>query len=198
MGRRGHARAVPAIRRRLLLALAPALLVVTAGRTSAYADAPAGPSEGDARAVLQAGLTSGIVILDHSGNAQASPAGIAVSTTGARITPLRSAEYCVEGWHVISVGAIGPADAPRRQLYQQLSSLTIRYLLDGVELKTVRTPIKEFAAGLDGLPAIQLTVGALLPPGSLTVGTHTLLTVFSGGGDPDEQVQVEVTGLDCS
>jgi hypothetical protein len=104
----------------------------------------------------------------------------------------------VEGWHVIAVGVFGPVDGPRPQVRQQLSGLTIRYILDGVELETVRTPIKEFAAGLDGLPAIQLTVGALLPPGSLTVGTHTLLTIFSEPGFPDEQVQVEVTGLDCS
>jgi hypothetical protein len=176
--------------------VAAAVSIGVFAATPAAADAD-GPSRGDAQAVLEAGLTGGVAIRTHSGNDQGAPGGQSVSVTGPRITPLRSAEYCVEGWHVISIGQISALDRPREEVYEELSGLTVRYLFDGGELDTVRTPIKAFPGGLFGLPAVQFNVGAFLPPGSLTAGSHTLITIFGEVGLPDEQVEVEITGLDC-
>ena len=184
--------------KRLLCALIPVALVIGAGSTSAYADLPDGPSRGDAQAVLEAGLSGGVAIGAHSGNDRGAPTGQSVSMTGPRITPLRSSDYCVEGWHVISIGQIAALDRPRQEVYEELAGITVRYILDGAELDTVRTAIKSFPGGFFGFPAVEVTVGAFLPPGSLTVGSHTLITIFGATGLPDEQIEIEVTGLDCA
>ena len=172
------------IRRLLVPALVCAVAVVALGSSITSAAAPGGPTRGEAQGVFQAFFTGGSAIRAHNPSAEGVP-GVPGETTpdGARIYPgLEGLEYCAPGWHVILLGLF---DDPalfggNKELFDYLSSVDLRFVLDGVPLETKRTAIKRIAhpdpAFID--EAFVVGFGAFLPPGTLSVGTHQVQTII--------------------
>ena len=150
------------------------------------AASPGAQTRGDAQAAFEAFFTGGASIRVYNADAEGAP-GVPVEPPldSARIYPLLDGvEYCEQGWHVVMLGLFDdPAAYPggRKQLVDDLSSVDMQFLLDGVPLEVDRTAIKRFQHPLPDfseVPFIVLNFGAFLPPGSLSVGTHELRTII--------------------
>lgn len=145
-----------------------------------------GPTRGDAQAILTAGLTGGESIAAHNPDAKGAPGGFVASPDGARISPLADLfTYCQAGWHVISLGYFDfvgdtafPVPPTRQALMDYLASTNIQFVLDGLPLATQRTSIKAVNTP-DVAGAMGYNVGALLPPGSVLLGQHLLVTTVT-------------------
>jgi hypothetical protein len=173
--------------RLLVVAVAAGVVLVAFGSTGSFAASPGAPTRGDAQGIFQAFLTGGFAIRAHDHLAEGVPA-VPVDTTpdGARIYPLLDdLEYCEAGWHVVLLSFYDdPAIYPggKKELFDLLSAVDIRFALDGVPLPTERTAIKRVAQ----VPAFEehafleeafaVNFGAFLPPGALSVGMHELRT----------------------
>jgi hypothetical protein len=121
----------------------------------------------------------------------------------ARIYPAADgAEYCQQGWHVVMLtGFVDPAGFPggNKEAFDFLSEVTIQFVLDGIPLATERTAIKrsphpdpEFSEN----PLMAVTVGAFMPPGTLSLGSHELRTIYHEPGF-DADFTVTFTVIPC-
>jgi hypothetical protein len=202
----GYVMATQSIRRRLAAAALSALLSVAVGSTVASAASPSAPTRGDAQAVFEASFTGGGSIRAHNPLAEGVP-GVPIEPTpdSVWIIPLSGVsgtEYCQEGWHVVTLGFFDdPALFPggEQELRELLSAITVEFILDGVPLETESTVIKRVQhPSFSEVPLIGLNFGAFLPPGSLSLGLHTL---SAEAQDPARGVffsdQVEFTVIAC-
>ena len=165
--------------RRLLVTAVAAVILVAVGSTNTYAASPGAPTRGDAQGVFQAFFTGGTAIRAHNQLAE----GVPGQRFDARIYPGEDdLEYCEQGWHVILLGVF---DDPaffggNKGLFDYLSSVDVRFVLDGVPLVMERTAIKRLThpdpAFLNRGFAVGF--GAFLPPGALSVGTHEVQTIY--------------------
>jgi len=192
-----HGRARNRLGRLLIAATAVALLAALAG--SPASAATVSRTQGDARAAFEALGPAGFTIP----NEQGAPGG--GETTGGRedvrIYPNASSSYCASGWHVISLS--WPEAASNHEnnnaLFAYLSAVDIQYKWDGVPLIEERTAIKTFN-NPDAEPDVYwFSTGAFMPPGSLTVGKHTLTTTSIDPLYPRDNGtwSVKVTILPC-
>ena len=173
------------IRRTATRLLVSAAVMVTLGASVAQASSP-DRTRGAAEAVLQAGLTGGGEIFVRHADAHGVPAGFSVTgdQNDIRVYPFaENASYCASGWHVINYyfgDALEFWDS-KQAMFEWLASVDIVYELDASQIATRRTAIKPMPTssqifGFDN--AYWFGVGALLPPGTLTEGTHGLTTTI--------------------
>jgi hypothetical protein len=183
--------------RRLVVAATVGAVAVILGSTASYAAPPGAPTRGDAESIFQ-GFPGGTAILAHAHVVEGVPGVL----DRAFIYPgLDNAEYCGQGWHVIRLGFF---DDPaffggNAGLFDYLSAVDLRFVLDGVPLQTERTAIKRLAqidpAFLED--AFGFAFGAFLPPGVLSVGTHQLETVILDPVFGDFAFTTGFTVVDC-
>jgi hypothetical protein len=191
-------------RGRLLIAAGAVVLLVALGGSPASANSP-GRTQGDAKAAFEAQLTAGFTIgFREQGVPNGGPAGgLVVGSTRetVRIYPNADFSYCASGWHVIYLSwwdAVGYYEN-LGGLVAYLASVDIQYNWDGVPLVEQRTAIKR----LNNFPnpefadAFAFNTGTFMPPGSLTVGEHTLTTAITDPLYGNDSVSVEVTILPC-
>ena len=171
--------------RRTLTCLVAAAFVAVFGTNVAQASSPA-RTYGDAKAVFEAGFTGGTNInILHNANANGAPQGILPTgdPEDVRVYPLAEEveAYCASGWHVLNfdTGDSVVFYDSRQQLVEALDAVDILYAIDGTPLETQRTAYKRELLG-DELPFTWVSIGALLPPGTLTVGAHELTSTFIG------------------
>ena len=161
------------------------MVMVALGSTTSYAAPPGAPTRGDAEGIFQAFFTGGAAIRTHNHLAEGVP-GVPGETTrdGARIYPgLDNLEYCNRGWHVVVLGYFDDPNlfpGGNRELFDYLSAVDIRFVLDGGPLQTERTAIKRLTHfdPAFGDEAFAVTFGAFLPPGDLSLGTRQLQTTI--------------------
>jgi hypothetical protein len=190
--------------RRLLVAVVAAAVLVGFGSPGSYAASPGGPTRGDAQGIFQAFFTGGSAIRAHNHQASGVP-GVPGETTpdGARIYPLLDdLQYCDDGWHVVLLGYFDdPAfyAGGNKELFDFLSAVDIRFALDGVPLTTERTAIKRLAHTDPAFveEAFVVGFGAFLPPGSLSLGPHELLTTQHVPEFGDEEFVTPFTVIPC-
>jgi hypothetical protein len=190
--------------RRLLVAVVAAAVLVGLGSTGSYAASPGGPTQGDAQGIFRAFFTGGSAIRAHNHQASGVP-GVPGETTpdGARIYPLLDdLQYCDDGWHVVLLGYFDdPAfyAGGNKELFDFLSAVDIRFALDGVPLTTERTAIKRLAHTDPAFveEAFVVAFGAFLPPGSLSLGPHELLTTQHVPEFGDEEFVTPFTVISC-
>ena len=95
------------------------------------------------------------------------------------------------GTHTIQVAALDGGDSAdnHQEVAASLSATTVTFSVDGVPISFGRTAIKRFLNPelLDAEFAWWLNFGVLLPPGSLSVGPHELVTTidFHDGEGPE-------------
>ena len=158
-------------------------LVVVFGTNVAQASAPA-RTRGDAQAVFEAGFTGGFNInILHNSDANGAPKGILPTgdPQDVRVYPFsEDASYCASGWHVLNfnTGDNLAFYESRTVLNEYLATVDILYELDGTLVETQRTAVKYAVFGTEDPGWLWFSVGALLPPGTLTVGAHELTTTF--------------------
>ncbi len=173
--------------------------------SSSRADAAVGDrTMGAAQAVLQAGANGGLVVLTN-GHGHGDPAGIIQSgdPEDVKIFALGPNDaYCASGWHVIDLNDFDAVDLyPSKQaMFDSLNAVQESFELDSVALATQRTAIKKSPANLGptGLNDVYwFGVGALMRPGSLTVGTHALRTIILDPTYGNLDVTVQFSVLPC-
>jgi hypothetical protein len=176
---------------------------VALGSTISYAAPPGAPTRGAAQGVFEAFFTGGSAIRAHNHLAEGVP-GVPGDPTpgGARIYPGADGfEYCQQGWHVILLGYF---DDPaffggNKELFDFLSAVDIRFVLDGVPLETERTAIKRFSHPDPTFSEQAFAVGfaAFLPPGALSLGTHQVQTIIHDPVFGDFDFTVGFTVIPC-
>ena len=193
-------------RGRLLIAAGAVAWLVAVGGSPASADT-LGRTEGDARAAFQAlagaGFTLSILETPH-GQPNGSPLG--GETTGepedVRIYPREPSSYCASGWHVIALSSMAStADwETHDDMLAFLSTIDFQYKWDGIPLVEERTAVKHLNDFDSEAPdQFMFSTGTFMPPGSLTVGKHTLTTSATVGMFPqfNDTWSVKVTILPC-
>ncbi|MEU4519910.1 hypothetical protein AB0F52_14460 [Amycolatopsis sp. NPDC024027] len=163
--------------------------------------APGHAGRGDAEAVLHASGTGGAAIRNHGPVHGGSPADID-GRVGIRV--LQSVDgrhFCQDDWHVILVAEHSGGDKSftMQNAKAELNSVRLEFFLDGSPLATERTSIKRF---LDpGFFRVEeayiFQQGAIMAPGDLTVGAHSLRVVETdpnGSGENDITVWIDATG----
>jgi hypothetical protein len=174
---------------------------VVVGLGSPGGASPPDRSRGSAQAVFQAGGTGGITILIRT-------PGLGVPRgqreTGdpeaVRINPLaRNFQYCASGWHLISLNVGDGAEFydDKQALFDSLASVDVTFRLDGVQLTTERTAIKRNPVDLSDEDAYWVGVGTLVPPGTLTVGSHSLTTAVVHPIFGTDEFSVQFNVLSC-
>lgn len=146
--------------------------------------APDRITRGEAMAHFNAFTTGGRAILAGNGTPAVVNAGPA-SLFDAGIRPFPSspwdgASICVDDWHVVLLAVFDGGDKKfkRSDAVDSLSGVEIDWILDGDSLAdTMRTPIKRFndPGEFAFERAFGFQDGALLAPGDLAVGGHTLV-----------------------
>ena len=173
--------------RRLLLA---ALVGAALWAGAAAAPASAGsPTRGDAEAAFQAFLAGGSAIRAHNPLANGAP-GVPVDPPreSARIYPAADGAVYCDGWHVVMLAGFGDAAAfagGNAELFDFLSEVDIRFVLDGLPLETERTSVRRFPHPEPEFfenPQMAVTFGAFMAPGDLALGTHELRTSYHEPG----------------
>jgi hypothetical protein len=185
-----------------IIVVALAAVLVALAATPSHATPPGAATLGESQGVFQAFFTGGSAIRAHNHLAEGVP-GVPVDTTpdGARIYPGGDGlEYCEQGWHVVQLGYFDdPALFGGNQaLFDFLSAVDIRFVLDGDPLATERTAIKRFSdPGAFSEEAFAVGFGAFLPPGALSVGTHELRTFIHDPLFGDFDFTVAFTVVSC-
>lgn len=189
-------------------ALAVALLTIIGG-SPASATSP-GRTKGDAQAVFNALM--GALYATSALNPQGTPHGTPEGAPGegippgsqedVRILPIQrtsqSASFCASGWHVISLPILSLLEdyEDYNDLVADLSLIDIQFVWDGLPLEEQRTAIKRYNHPIFD-DAFGFNTGAFMPPGSLTVGTHTLTTTLVDPPEPPDTWSIEVIILPC-
>jgi hypothetical protein len=154
---------------------------------------------GDVQAVFEAFGGGGWAILNHSSVAQGAPADDFGSHGAIRpFQPWDGQHLCAEDWHVILIADIegGDSSFTRQDAEQIMSTLTVRFVLDGNVLDTTRTAIKRFLnPGLFELQeAYYFQEGRIMSPEDLPVGGHVLRCEVTADGQVvfDNSIQFTV------
>jgi hypothetical protein len=166
----------PRTGRRVLIASVGVALAVGVA-SPAGAAIPTRVTKGQAQAVFQSSLTGGLAIDSNPASPGAAP--LADREKPVVMSPVRSSPddpFCVLDWHVIKVSLFS-------DVRSDLTGSTVRIWLDGAELAITSTAIKPVVT-FPGLYAISY--GVVVPPGTPTVGLHTL-TAFIHFGDGTEE-----------
>jgi hypothetical protein len=146
-------------------------------------------TRGDAQAVFEAGET-GAVGMSRGGNQIGSPAlwpEIAINF----LNP--NQRFCASYWHTIMLALFeGDLDAPTRQgMFDRLELDSVVFVLDGTPVPIGTTAIKRVLNpeqyGYEVL--YGRNYGTLVPPGTLSVGTHQMDITIQFVGYPAEFVE---------
>jgi hypothetical protein len=159
-----------------------AVLLASALAGGAAAGTPAhGPiTRGDVTAAFQARTTGGFRNV-NKGTVVAAPVR---GLLDGRIDFFQGGTYCASDWHYLGVTVLGQGGHAAAAAY--LGAINIWFVVDGMPVSgLMRTAVKPFV-GTGTAGQFGVSVGKLLPPGSLATGTHTLATFID---DP-------TTGLD--
>jgi hypothetical protein len=135
-------------------------------------------TRGDVMAATQA-RTTGAAILARHGVSVGAPA---VGMLQGRIDPFPRAStrtYCAGDWHVLLVSFSGMGS--HRTAAADLARFDASFELDGQLVPSQRTAVKRFLPQT-GTPTFGVSVYHLLAPGSIGVGSHTLVTTFTEAG----------------
>jgi len=196
---------------KLALSVTVFSVAMLAASSVAVADAPTGPTQGDAQAAFQAFFTGGLTVFTSNPLANGAPARGAGAPfapppeDSARIYPLaEDASYCQGGWHVIMLGNFDDPSfyTSRSELLDYLMSVTMEFLLDGAPLTVETTSVREFSHPLpEVFPDVDTmmvrTYGAFLAPGALSLGTHELRTIVHDPLFGDADWTVSFTAVAC-
>jgi hypothetical protein len=158
------------IRSSILGSMVAALLVALLA-APVLAGTPAGGrvTRGEVTAAFQARTTGGYL---NVGRGHLIPAPVRGLQDG-RISSFVDGTYCSGGWHYLGVTLLGSGGHTAAAAY--LRQTSVSFWIDGAPVPTISTAIKPFVGtGIHGQWGISR--GRLLAPGSLSVGTHTLLT----------------------
>ena len=81
-------------------------------------------------------------------------------------------------------------------MLDEFAATSLLFSLDGSPLEADRTPVKEVVT--NALGWFGFTTGALLPPGSLSLGGHTVVTTIVYKGVPVAAFTRSFTVVSCS
>lgn len=109
-----------------------------------------------------------------------------------RISFFADGSYCSRDWHYLGVTLLGSGG--RKAAGRYLDQTSIAYFIDGVAVSTMRTAVKPFV-GMLLHGQFGVSVGALIPPGSLSSAAHTLETDIT---TPDAGTQVLTVNFELS
>ena len=177
----------PAIRRALPVIAALALTAVVAGPVGAATPAHGRITRGAVTAAFQARTTGGYV----NGLAGRTIAAPVRGLRDGRISAFFDTTDCSLDWHYLGVTILG--EGPHQVAAAYLQTVRIAYAIDGVPVTdTMRSAIKPFVGtGIRGQYGVS--VGKLIAPGSIADGDHTLETLISSAGAPDQIDDVSFT-----
>jgi hypothetical protein len=175
----------------LIAALAAMIFAAAPAAASGATPAHGRITRGDVIAAFQARTTGAYVQL-RAGRVIAAPIR---GLHEGRIDPFRTATYCNADWHYLGVSYLGSGGYGAASAL--LHTFGAEFLIDGASVPvTLRTPVKRF---VDGIPGdFGISYGALIAPGSLSPGWHTLTTRFVAGLDSSElTVGFEILDTPC-
>jgi hypothetical protein len=148
-------------------------------------------TRGDAEAVLHAGA-AGVVIRGHGGVVRGAPAD---NERRAAIRPYAGSiwdgrHFCAEDWHLLAAAWFVDFNESRtiQQARDELAATTIQLVLDGTELATERTAIRRFPEqpeGSEEAEGFYFQQGTIVPPGQLSVGSHTFAFTVTSPTESD-------------
>lgn len=106
--------------------------------------------------------------------------------------PQSPQHLCVDDWHVLSVVAVWVVDPTIPQfgstnlIRADLEATTTTWVLDGSPVATQNLAIRAWSPAQQAYEANGFAYinGTLLPPGALTVGTHTFTMTLNDPGWP--------------
>lgn len=150
-----------------------AVLMVVAAPVAASEPAHGVVTRGDVVAAFQARTTGGYVNLLNGRTIAAPVRGL----LDGRISSFVDRTYCSSDWHYLGVSVL--AEGGRQSASAWLDMTSIDFAIDGVSVApTVRTAVKPFVGtGIRG--QFGVSVGALVAPGSIVAGDHSLVTHIS-------------------
>jgi hypothetical protein len=179
-----------AIRIAVLVAL---LMGTGAGIASASPDRI---SRGQAQAVLNAAGNGGGAIHNHGGG-NGAPAD-ADSQVAIRAYYDNGLHYCVEDWHVITLGQIIHTTS-MQEARMFFDPTVMTFVLDGSPLETTRTPIKAFLnQNFVEKKGYSFAQGRLMAPGELTVGSHVQVVTVNDPSLPEVEVLTNQFFIDAA
>jgi len=155
-------------------AIAALALIIIAPAAPVAASTAAGGriTKGDVTAAFQARTTGGYLNIVRG---HLTPAPVRGLQHG-RINPFIDSVNCSADWHYLGVSLLG--DGGHQAAAAFLATVSIAFKVDGVPVQTTRLPITRFVGtGISG--QFGVSVGKLIPPGSITDGDHTLETVIA-------------------
>jgi hypothetical protein len=134
---------------------------------------------GDVEAVFSAFGSGGWAVLRHSQVANGSPADVTGSHGAIRpFDAWDGMHLCAEDWHVILIADIegGDTSFSESDAVQIMSTITVRFVLDGNVLTTTRGSVSRFLnpERFDLEEAYYFQEGRIMSPEDLRVGQHTL------------------------
>jgi hypothetical protein len=143
---------------------------------------------GDVEAVFSAFGGGGWAVLRHSSVAAGAPADDLGSHGAIRpFQPWDGMHLCAEDWHVIVIADIegGDASFKRPDAESIMSTLAVRFVLDGDVMATTRGAVSRFLNperfGLE--VAYYFQEGRIMSPDELAVGDHTLRCEMTAAGE---------------
>ncbi|HXI82235.1 MAG TPA: hypothetical protein VNM34_15615 [Verrucomicrobiae bacterium] len=164
-------------------AILTALTILTIVPMSVAAATPAHGriTKGAVTSAFQARTTGGYLNLLRGRTVAAPVRGI----QDGRISFFSDRTYCSADWHYLGVTLLG--EGGRQAAGTYLAATNVTFAIDGVPVSpTMRTAIKPFVGtGIHG--QFGISVGALIPPGSIADGPHSLETQIT---TPDFGVEV--------
>ena len=178
---------IPAIRPLIAAGAAVLLTLSIAGAALAAQPAHRAISRGDVTSAFQARTTGGY-LNGLKGHTLAAPVR---GLQNGRINFFSDGTYCSTDWHYLGVTFL--ADTTFADPRATLNASSVGFLIDGQPVThTMRTAIKPFVGtGIHG--QLGISVGKLIPPGSLADGAHTLESVLAFPGSPVEILDVNFT-----
>jgi hypothetical protein len=138
-------------------------------------------TKGDVTSAFQARTTGGYLNLLRGRTVAAPVRGF----QDGRISSFSDGTYCSADWHYLGVTLLG--EGGRQAAGTYLAATGVDFAIDGIPVSpTMRTAIKPFVGtGIHG--QFGVSVGALIAPGSIADGPHSLETQIT---TPDFGVEV--------
>jgi hypothetical protein len=168
-------------------AIITALTVVTILPATVVASPAHGRiSRGAVVAAFQARTTGGMVNILGGRTIAAPVRGL----RDGRISSFSDRIYCSADWHYLGVTLLGEGGLQQAAAY--LGATAVTFAIDGTPVATMRTAIKPFVGtGVHG--QFGVSVGALVEPGSISDGDHSLETHIVTPDFGDESLMVTFT-----
>jgi hypothetical protein len=163
------------------------LAVALGGPVAAGSPAHGRITKGDVTAAFQARTTGGYLNGVRGRTIAAPVRGL----RDGRISFFSDSVQCSRDWHYLGVTVLGVGGRDASRAYLQATSIT--FAIDGKPVTpTMRTAIKPFVGtGIRG--QLGVSVGALIAPGSIPAGAHSLETRIAVPGSPVETLLVTFT-----